>query len=156
MPAKTSKTKKGKRKMAFLTHQYNMGDVPVMHLPAAAIIARVGTALVLSGGKLTIAKDTAKPEYISLYDGGGKSVTDGTVIPVEPVYPSTVYETELTGNLSTIAVGSVHSINASGSSITAANEYGSAKVISYDGNVAGSHVRVVFVEPKFDHSELNV
>lgn len=138
--------------MAFLTHQYNLGDVPVMHMPAGAIAPRIGTALVLSEGKLAIAKDMVKPEFISLYDAGGKSVADGTVIPVEPIYASTVYETELTGNLSTVAVGSVHNINSNGSSITAANPYGSAKVISYDGNTAGSRVRVVFIEPMAETS----
>ena len=124
-----------------------MGDVPIMRLPAGAIAPKIGTALVLTGGKLAIAKDAVKPEYISLYDAGGKVVADGTIIPVEPVYPSTIYETELTGSLSSVAVGSIHNVNTNGSSITAANLYGSAKVISYDGNTAGSRVRVVFIEP---------
>lgn len=134
--------------MAFIAYQHNLGDVPVMYLPVSSIPLRQGTALTLTGGKLVVAKDGNKPDYISLYDGGGAQVADGTVVPVEPVYPSTVYETQLTGSLSTVAVGSVHNINSAGISITAASETGCAKVISFDGKTAGAKVRVVFIEPK--------
>ena len=134
--------------MAFTAYQHNVGDVPIMYLPTSNIALRQGTALTLSGGKLVIAKDGNKPEYISLYDGGGALVADGTVVPVEPVYPSTVYETVISGSLSTIAIGSIHNINSVGASLTAASETGCAKVIAYDGKTAGSRVKVVFIEPK--------
>ncbi len=134
--------------MAFTAYQQNMGDIPIMYLPTSTLSLRAGTALVLTEGKLVIAKDGNKPEYISLYDGGGAAVTDGTIVPVEPVYPSTVYETQLSGNLSAVALGSVHNINANGTCIHSASDTGCAKVISFDGKVAGSKVRVVFIEPK--------
>lgn len=134
--------------MAFTAYQHNVGDVPIMYLPTSNIALRQGTALTLSGGRLVIAKDGNKPEYISLYDGGGALVADGTVVPVEPVYPSTVYETQITGSLSTIEIGSIHNINSVGASLTAASETGCAKVIAYDGKTAGSRVKVVFIEPK--------
>ena len=134
--------------MAFIAIQHNMGDVPIMYLPTSNIVLRAGTALALAGGKLVIAKDGTKPEYISLYDGGGALVADGTVVPVEPVYPSTIYETQLTGSLSTVELGSVHNINGPGISITAASETGCAKVVGYEGKTAGCKVRVVFIEPK--------
>ena len=134
--------------MAFTAYQHNVGDVPIMYLPTSNIALRQGTALTLSGGRLVIAKDGTKPEYISLYDGGGALVADGTVVPVEPVYPSTVYETVISGSLSTIAIGSIHNINSVGASLTAASETGCAKVIAYDGKTAGSRVKVVFIEPK--------
>ncbi len=140
--------RKTKNIMAFITYQHNLGDVPVMHLPTAAIGLKVGTALYLSAGKLQVAKDNTKPEYISLYDGGGTTVPEGTIVPVEPVYPSTVYETQITGSLSTINIGSVHNINSVGSSITALSDTGVAKVVGYEGKTAGSRVKVVFVEPK--------
>ena len=57
--------------MAFTAYQYNMGDVPVMYLPISNISIKPGTALVLSGGMLAVAKDGNKPEYISLYDSAG-------------------------------------------------------------------------------------
>ena len=134
--------------MAFTAYQQNMGDIPIMYLPTSSIALRAGTALTLTGGKLVIAKDGTKPEYISLYDGGGAFVADGTIVPVEPVYPSTVYETVISGSLSTIAIGSIHNINSVGASLTAASETGCAKVIAYDGKTAGSRVKVVFIEPK--------
>ncbi len=134
--------------MAFIAHQHNMGDVPIMYLPTSNIALKIGTALTLTGGKLVIARDGTKPEYISLHDGGGAVVADGTVVPVEPVYPSTVYETQITGSLSSIAIGSVHNINSVGTSITTAAETGCAKVVAYDGKSAGSRVKVVFIEPK--------
>ena len=135
--------------MAFIAHQHNVGDVPIMYLPASNNVIRAGTALTLSGGRLVIAKDGTKPEYISLYEGGASTVVpDGTIIPVEPVYPSTVYETQITGSLSTIALGSVHNINYAGLSITTASETGCAKVVGYEGKTAGCKVRVVFIEPK--------
>ena len=134
--------------MAFIAFQQNTGDIPVMYLPTSNIVLRAGTALALAGGKLVIAKDSTKPEYISLYDGGGAYVADGTVVPVEPVYPSTVYETQLTGSLSTVELGSTHNINTPGMSITAASETGCAKVVGYDGKTAGCKVKVVFIDPK--------
>ena len=134
--------------MAFTAYQQNMGDIPIMYLPTSSIALRAGTALTLTGGKLVIAKDGTKPEYISLYDGGGAFVADGTIVPVEPVYPSTVYETQITGSLSAIEIGSIHNINSVGTSITAASVTGCAKVVAYEGKTAGSKVKVVFIEPK--------
>ena len=52
--------------MAFIAFQQNTGDIPVMYLPTSNIVLRAGTALALAGGKLVIAKDSTKPEYISL------------------------------------------------------------------------------------------
>ena len=134
--------------MAFTAYQYNMGDIPVMYLPSSSIWLKPGTALTLAGGKLAVAKDGTKPDYISLYDGGDVKVAEGTIVPVEPVYPSTVYETQLTGSLSTVDVGSVHNLSSTGVSITAASETGCARVVYFDGKTAGARVRVVFIEPK--------
>ena len=134
--------------MAFYPYQHNLGDVPVMHLPIGNIAVKTGDALVLASGKLAIAKDSVKPEYISLYDSEGAKLPDGTVISVEPVLPSTIYETELTGSLSTVAPGSTHLISYIGSSITTASEQGPAKVVECEGTAKGSRVRLVFVDPK--------
>lgn len=134
--------------MAFTAYQQNVGDIPIMYLPTSNIALRPGTALVLSGGKLVVAKDGNKPEYISLYDGGGDVVAEGTIVPVEPVYASTVYETQLTGSLNAVGLGSVHNINSNGTCIHSAVETGCAKVVGFDGKSAGSKVRVVFIEPK--------
>ena len=134
--------------MAFYPYQHNLGDVPVMHLPIGNIAVKPGDALVLVGGKLAIAKDAVMPEYISLYDSDGVKAADGKMIPVEPVLPSTIYETELTGSLSTVALGTTHLISYNGASITTASEQGPCKVVGCDGTAKGSRVRLIFVDPK--------
>ncbi len=133
--------------MAFYSYQYNLGDVPVMHLPTSGITHFPGMALTLSSGVLSKATGTAKPEYISLLDGGGVSSTSGTIIPVEPVYASTVYETVLGKSISGLKPGVTCSLEATGLGIEAIDASGAVKVISCSGNTKGSRVKVTFITP---------
>lgn len=128
----------------FYPYQHNLGDVPVMHQPSGAIVVHPGTALTMTGGKLALATGTTKPTYISLYEGGDTAVEDGKVIPVEPVYPSTVFETTLTEASASLKAGTAYTISADGASITTTTADGVAEVVNFDGKAVGDKVRVRF------------
>lgn len=132
--------------MAFYPYQYNLGDVPVMHLPASGNTVIPGMALELSQGELIKASGTKRPDFIALYDSVAISSKAGSIVPVEPVYPSTVYETVLSKNISGLKAGSICTIEAS-LSIGGISDGGIIKVLSADGDTKGSRVRFIFIEP---------
>lgn len=111
--------------------------------PAAnGLAAEVGMALAFSGGNLTKATGTTKPEYICM-----EKVTTtaaGQMIHVERVRPETVYETELSTASSSIAVGTKYTIDSTAGKVTATATDGVAEVVSYEGKAAGDKVRVRF------------
>ena len=79
-----------------------------------------------------------------LYEGGDAAVEDGKVIPVEPVYPSTVFETTLTEASASLKAGTAYTISADGASITTTTADGVAEVVNFDGKAVGDKVRVRF------------
>ena len=111
--------------------------------PAAnGLTAEVGMALAFSGGTLTKATGTTKPEYICMEQV--KTTTAGQMIHVERVRPETVYETELSAASSSIAVGVKYTIDSTAGKVTATSTDGVAEVVSYEGKAAGDKVRVRF------------
>ena len=132
--------------MAFIAYQHNAGDIPVMYLPASNLNYKAGMALVLnSDGQLVRATGDVKPEYISLFEG--ISAGTGETIPVEPVYPTTVYESILTGSITGLKVGSRHSINSAALYIYSVSTKGVIKILAVDKNEKGGKVLFTFVDP---------
>ena len=108
----------------------------------AGLTLHVGTALVLTAGKLTKATGTTKPEFICMQEVA--STVADQLIHVERVREETVYETELSVASSAIAVGGKYTIATDGEKITSTTTDGVAEVVSFDGTAAGDKVRVRF------------
>lgn len=127
----------------FIPHIWHKGVEPWELMPAtAALSLQVGHALALSGGKLVKATGTTKPEFICMEDAAATKA--GQMIHVERVRHETVYETELSVQSASIAVGAKYTIDAAGEKITATDTGGIAEVVNYDGTAAGAKVRVRF------------
>lgn len=103
----------------------------------------VGQALVLTAGKLATAAGAVKPKFICMEDVTGAAADQ--MIHVEPVRGETIYETELSVQSASIAIGAAYTIDSTGKMITATGS-GVAEVVSFDGTAAGSKVRVKFVD----------
>lgn len=105
----------------------------------------IGEALKLASGKLTKAgldSDSGAPEFIAMEPV--TSAPAGTVIAVIRVSDDTVYETELSVDSASIAVGAKYTLASGADSITATTTKGIAEVIAYDGKTAGDKVRIRF------------
>ena len=128
----------------FIPHKWHSESEPWEKKPAAnGLELDVGVALVLSGGTLAKATGTTKPEYICM-----EQVTTteaGQMVHVERVRPETEYETTLSVAAASMKVGGKHTIDTSGTMITATTDSGVAEVMSFDGTSAGDKVRVRFV-----------
>ena len=111
------------------------------YLPAAAGSVEVGMALAFSGGKLQKVSGTTKPEYLCMADLTAEA---GETIPVIRVSDDTIYETELSADSASIALGTKYTIDATGTMITATSASGVAEVVAFDGKTAGAKVRVRF------------
>ncbi len=127
----------------FIPHIWHKGAEPWEGHPAAGALAlEVGTALVLTSGKLAKATGTKRPEFICMQKV--EQTTDGQLVHVERVREETVYETELSVASASIAKGAKYTIDTTGGMITATTDSGVAEVVDYDGTTAGSKVRVRF------------
>ena len=113
------------------------------YLPAANNLAlEVGTALRFDGGVLVLATGANMPEYISMTKK--TTLTDGETVAVMRVANDVVYETELAADNAALALGEKYTIDDSGGKLTATTADGVAQVVAFDGNTAGSKVRVRF------------
>ena len=128
----------------FIPHKWHSESEPWEKKPAAnGLTLDVGVALVFSSGNLALAIGTNKPEYICM-----EKVTTteaGQMVHVERVRPETEYETELSVAAASMQAGGTHTIDTTGTMITATTDSGVAEVMSFDDTAAGSKVRVRFV-----------
>lgn len=126
----------------FIPHTYDDGQpMPFEKLPVTGDLAiGVGTALYVTGGKLALATGTQAPTYISRVVRD--ATTDGEYIEVERVADKVIYETELSVDSASIAIGTKYTIDATGGKITATTTSGVAEVVNFDGKTAGDLVRV--------------
>lgn len=124
----------------FIPYSYRDGQPePWEYLEAGALgTVAVGTALMVSPGGLAKATGEIRPSYISMYGG---MVEAGQQIPVIRVHEETVFETELTEDLS-VMVGCRYGIDESGTGIVGPG--GCVEVVNADGAKAGDTVRVRF------------
>ena len=131
--------------MAFLpAFRLDSSVTPFELLPCSAITPKIGMALVLSEGRLTIATGETKPQFISMRSAAA-AVTAGTPIPVLRVTEEQIFETTCSAAFTAVNIGSKVTLHATnGLQVTATTTNGVAEVISFDGTAAGSLVRVRF------------
>lgn len=129
----------------FIPHSNEDGRVqPWEYLPATAIQPDIGTALVLSSGKLAIATGTNKPAYISMFHAED-TLNAGDIIPVIAVEPDQIFETTNSASLSGVEIGAKVTLHASnGAQVTGTTTSGVATIVEKDGDAAGSRVLVKF------------
>lgn len=129
----------------FLPNKYHQESDPWMELPAAGSLAlKVGDALALSSGKVTLCTAGATAEYVCMQTVDGTTTT-GDMIHVIPVNKTTEFATELTVAISALAAGETYQINTTGDSITATTN-GTAKVRSFTGTAIGDTVYLTLGE----------
>ena len=129
----------------FIPYQNEDGRVsPWEYLPASAITPKLGMALVLSSGQLSIATGANKPSYISMVEKAA-AVSSGDVIPVIKVQPDQVFECTNSASLSGVNIGQKVTLHASnGLQVTGTTTSGVATIVAKEGDGAGSRVLVRF------------
>ncbi len=133
--------------MAFLMHHADRnGAAPFEYLPASGMTPVKGLALVLTGGNLTIASGTKKPEYICA--ATLDAVTEGTKIPVIHVTDDMTFATTASAALSGITLGERLQISADGLEVTV-DRGGCCQLVAMgdDTDAEGGHVLVRITDP---------
>lgn len=129
----------------FIPFKYDKhGRPPIEYLPAGAIVTTPGLPLYFDTGALAVAAATQAPAYICLHDSAGATLSSGTLIPVEHISKDTVYQSVLSANSSSIALGVKYTIATGGAGVTATTTNGVAEVVGFDGKAAGDTVYVRF------------
>lgn len=128
----------------FIPFKYDDGKRPIEYQPAGAIVVTPGLPLYFAAGVLAVAAATQAPAYVSLYDSAGATLTSGTMIPVERVGSDVIYQSVLSVDSSSIALGTKYTIATGGAGVTATTTNGVAEVVGWDGKTAGDTVYVRF------------
>ncbi len=102
----------------------------------------LGEALVISSGKLTKCGATTAPTYIAM--GSVTSAPSGTKIPVIRVSKDVIYESQLSVDSSSIAIGAAYTLSSDGLKVTATTTSGVAECVGFEGKKAGDKVFVRF------------
>ena len=127
----------------FRVHTVDDGrNMPHEYLPAGGLTPKLGMALKLEGGKLTLAKGAEKPAFISMTEREA-ACKEGEAIPVIRAAGDVCWETEASADLSGIKTGDKVTISTDGMSVTA-TKGGTAQVMGMEGTAAGSRVFVRF------------
>lgn len=133
--------------MSFLPFQYANGVTPWEYLPADAITPKVGMLLEFnaSTGRLKVCSQGI-PQYISMAEHSS-AVSAGTIIPVIKIEKDTVYETQLDGDVSSLALGYLADIDTTGLLLDGDASTDDVFRVEYVGGLtAGSTVRGKFVK----------
>lgn len=133
--------------MSFLPFQYANGVTPWEYLPADAITPKVGMLLEFnaSTGRLKVCSESI-PQYISMAEHSS-AVSAGTIIPVIKIEKDTVYETQLDGDVSSLALGYLADIDTTGLLLDGNASQDDVFRVEYVGGLtAGSTVRGKFVK----------
>jgi len=132
--------------MSFLPFQYANGVTPWEYLPAGAITPKVGMLLEFDANGQLIVCNKSIPQYISMAEHSS-AVSAGTLIPVIKIEKDTVYETQLYGNVSTLPLGTLADIDATGLLLDGDASTDDVFRVEYVGGLtAGSTVRGKFVK----------
>lgn len=121
------------------------GHVPPWeYLPTNVIQPKVGMALILTNGRLSIATGTNKPEYICMAEHPD-IVAAGTIVPVIRVTPEILFKTSNSASLIGVNVGARVTLHASsGMQVTGTTTSGVAEIIAKSGDASGSDMYVRF------------
>jgi hypothetical protein len=133
--------------MSFLPFQYANGVTPWEYLPADAITPKVGMLLEFntSTGRLKVCSQGI-PQYISMAEHSS-DVSAGTLIPVIKIEKDTVYETQLDGDVSSLALGTLADIDTTGLLLDGDASTDDVFRVEYVGGLTeGSTVRGKFVK----------
>lgn len=127
--------------MAFKIYSTDDNRVPgIEYLPASTITPKVGMALTMSSGKLTVASGTTTPLYISVIEKSS-ACESGEIIPVIRVGKDIIFETSFSVDPSSLNVGDKVTIDSIGMNVTATKTSGVAEIVYMD---AGAMCRVRF------------
>lgn len=132
--------------MAFKIYSTDDNRVPgIEYLPASAITPKVGMALTLTTGKLSLPTGATAPTYISMCEKDGKC-TAGDIIPVIRVGKDMILETTFAADAPSIKLGDKVTLHTDGLQVTVTDTTtnGVAEVVYMDGTDRGSMCRVRF------------
>lgn len=129
--------------MAFKIYSTDDNRIPgIEYLPASTITPKVGMALTMSNGKLTVASGTTTPLYISVIEKSS-ACKNGEIIPVIRVGKDIIFETSFSVDPSSLNIGDKVTIDSSGMTVTATKTSGVAEIVYMDMD-AGAMCRVRF------------
>lgn len=127
----------------FLNKKNQDGHVaPFEQLPCSAITPKNGMAMVLSSGKLAVASDANKPEFICVEDHGA-AVSAGDLVTVVRVEADTDYVTTLSA-AGALNIGDKVTLASDGLRVTATTASGVAEIVAMEGTASGDTVVVRF------------
>lgn len=130
--------------MAFMIHSTADGRVPSNeYLPCGAITPKVGTALVMTDGKLALATAGNAPAYISMIEKS-EACKAGEIIPVIRVLPDIIFGTTWSAAATAVKLGEKVTLSADGSQVTATTASGVAEIVSIQGTGVGDACLVRF------------
>ena len=131
--------------MGFMIQSTGDHRVPVHKLlPCGSITPKVGMALALNAGQLTIASGTTKPTHICMEEHEA-AVAAGTLIHVNQVEPDITFGVPLSVAGTSLKVGQKVTIAADGLAVTATTENGVAQIEKICGTGVDDLVHVRFV-----------
>ena len=129
--------------MGFTIHTTDDGRaLPWEYLPAGAITPKIGLALTLSAGTLTVA--SGKPDYICMTQADA-AVTSGTIIPVVKVQPDVIWETTLSAAGTSLKQGNAVTLASDGLRVTATTTSGVFTLTDIVDPASGGIVRGRFL-----------
>lgn len=130
--------------MAFMIHSTADGRVPSNeYMPCGAITPKVGTALVLTDGKLALASAATAPTYISMVEKS-EPCKAGELIPVIRVLPDIIFGTSWFAAAAAVKLGEKVTLSADGTQVTATTASGVAEVVNIQGTGVGDPCLVRF------------
>lgn len=108
---------------------------------SATLDVKMGSAIVIVDGIVTLATPNAKPTHIALSDAGNGT----TSIPCYPVFENMLFETTVNADPSALQVGSKVTISANSECVTSTTSSGVATVVELLGaKAAGDRITVKF------------
>lgn len=122
-----------------IPHSYDNALQPWEYFPAAAGTYKVGQALTVTSGKLAAIGNvsTTTPPYICMAE---TTVADGEAIPVIRVRNEIIFETTLSADAASAAIGAKLEVSADGLTVDNAAT-GTFEVVYIEGTAAGNVVR---------------
>jgi len=125
----------------FRIHTTDDGRVPAFeYMAAEGLVPKIGMALVMAEGKLSMAGATVMPQYISMCEKEG-ACGEGDVIPVIRVGADIIFGAESEEDMAAVDIGDKVTLSADAMGVTATTASGVAEIVSKTED----EVRVRFV-----------
>lgn len=116
----------------FLIHSTDDGRVPAFeYLPAEGLVPKIGMALCMADGTLSMAGATVAPQYISMCEKES-ACGEGEEIPVVRVGTDIIFGTESEEDMAAVNVGDKVTLSADAMGVTATTASGVAEVVGKD------------------------